>query len=1062
MSIAYLPSEGGINKVGLTGDYLWYGDSIGGKILDRIKVKKFADNGSYFNYYYSNLDASSRWFFKDVTEYNFLNGVTIYRCMYIGADERFKETEVLGNIACSITHNGPNTADNSVTIDMAVDGKFTVFTSQNTTVLETEQDPTDILASRNDWTTSLVYNDTLKPGEYLKVWIRLQFANNATFLNVTDYDYFVTIKDLTIPMRRTNGRMPMSKMFSMSLDKKDYILYESIPKDVDIQNIYKVIDNGKYLNIFYIEGSDIKLLIVKQEENPDNSKYIDINISTFVPEITANNQFLSNFSQCFTQAITGTDSPSSSGTSGTSGSPESVSTTGYPVDYPDISYDYDSVVGKKFLVDILGTEKPDRNDFYLFFNTFLSDTSDEYIEKYGHKNYYWNCGVVHINLNHINDVFFSNIEAGYANVQSINLIEQYTEILNNRFFINSITMKDDLLTGVGYIPEDCRIINNKTKLFYVWEGDIVNRKTLLQMFDIPSSVSTVVNTIENAAGTDPYLTFDDTHVNLVNFGHVRSTRYIDDGIKFVAMGPATQSAFHHGLSPVTYDMTNTSLDQFASTWAFGISTQSISLISAPSTVDACDFESVSVSAADIPDAESFDSHNPNHWHLMNQSDFDSFYSGSSTVKGSDYKINIVDKNLPIFNIHCLGNQDLSAMKAVYNFKTKKWILTVNDETGEPYEVIVEDVPLIATAENTITVNLYRQLDYGCAKKYIIHIEIWVNGRQLFTGISYTRYTNDTFTITHNYEGEFAGWLSYWDIRKYIETNVDKYAIPMFQIFSNIAWAELEAEIDNVTEVESLKMFNFKRNILMRNLSWGSKESIVIPIVLQGNGYNISDEYNVEVRRSVFNFNRIDINQKSFAFTLEGSSNLLEWVAGKYDIERDILVVWVRVDNWDGQRITMYYSDSRVIQTKEYQKPYRDDWYAAWHMNNNIKIPRTRFVSQKVFHAGEHFVNVTDSTGNEYLIRVDKQYVFGYADTYMSNKFDIQWDDRTTDINTTNLINDFIRTQVKNFKPSFMEIRNVDSTFPYKLEGGDNNTELRGEQPADSSIVTPQGPTVICR
>jgi hypothetical protein len=508
-------------------------------------------------------------------------------------------------------------------------------------------------------------------------------------------------------------------------------------------------------------------------------------------------------------------------------------------------------------------------------------------------------------------------------------------------------------------------------------------------------------------------------------------------------------------------MENNSLDQFSSTWSFGISTQSISLITS-STIDPCDVVSISVSAADIPDVQTFNVNNPNHWHIMKQADFDSFYGGSSTVKGSDYKINIVDKQLPIFNIHCLGDGNLSALKASFNFYSKKWNITINDESGNPYEVTVENVPLIATAENTITVNLYRQLDYGCSKKYIVHMEIWVNGLQLFTGISYTRYTNDIFTITHNYSGEFAGWMSYWEVRNYIETNVDKYAIPMFQLFSNIAWAELETEVDNISEVEELKMFNFKRNILMRNLSWGSKESIVVPIVLQGNGYNIGSEYNQEVRRSVFDFNKIDINQKSFAFTLEGSSDLLDWIAGEYDIERDILVLWVRIDNWDGQRITMYYSDSRVIQTKEYRKPYRNDWYAAWHMNNNVKVPRSRFVEQKVFNAGEQFVNVRDADGNEYLIRIDKQFVFGYIDTYMSNKFDIKWDDRTTDRNTTDLINDFIRTQVPNFKPSFMEIRDVESTFPYKIEGGGNNFEVREKQPADSQIVVPQGPTVICR
>lgn len=1049
MSIAYLPSEGGINKVGLTKDNLWFGDSIGGKVVDKIKVKKFSSTVNYFTNVYGNLDSTSRWFFKDVTEYNFLNGITLYRCIYIGSDERYRETEILGNIAASITHNGPDAADYSVTVDIATDGKFTAFTSHSTKVLETEQDPTSVVSTRTDWASSINFSTPLNPGEYIKVWIRMKFAESASLADVTDYDYFISIKDLTIPMRRTNGRMSMSKVFSMSLTEENYIMRECLPKDFLVQNIYKVIDNGN-INVFHIENDRLKLLIIKPGSNPDNSKYISLDISTFVPGITANNEFISNITECFTAVI--------SGTAATSGTP---ATTGDMIDYPDISYDYTNIVGTKFLVDVFGSNKPDRNDFYLFFNTFLTDTSDEYIQRYGHRNYYWNCGVVHINLNHLNDAFFESVEAGYANVKNINLIEQYVEIIHDRFFIESVILQDDLFTGTGYIPEDCRITNNKSKLVYLWEGDVVNRKPVLQMFNIPSAFSTVANTIENNAGTEAYLTFDESHVNLINYGYFRDVHLINDGVKYVQLGPATQAAFHHGLSPVSYDMDNNELNQFSSTWSFGVSTQSITVVVPPVT-GSCEITTTPAMSAVETDDVYFDENNPNHWHLTDQSQFDSFVGGTLAVNRSDYDLNLLDKNIPIFNIHCLGSQDLSAMKASYNFKARKWSLIVNTEIGDPYEVEVSEVELFATAENTITLNLFRQLDYGCSKKYIVHMDIWVNGKQLFNGISYTKYTNDTFVITHNYEGTFAGWLSYWDVKKYIETDVSKYATSMFQILSNIAWAELQSEIENVTEVESLKMFNFKRHILMRNLDWGSKESMVIPVVLQGNGYNIDTSYNSEIRRSVFDFSKIDINQKSFAFTMEGSSDLLAWKAGTYDIERDLLVVWVRIDNWSGQRIVMYYADNRMVHDLETLYPYRDDWYALWHMNNNVKIPITRYVDQKVFAGGEQFVRVSNSDGVEYLIRIDKQFVFGYTETYKSNKFDINWDDRTADKSTTDLINDFIRTHVPKFKPSFMEIRDVNSIFPYTLESGGNNFSVRETQPESSNIVVPQAPSVVCR
>jgi hypothetical protein len=286
---------------------------------------------------------------------------------------------------------------------------------------------------------------------------------------------------------------------------------------------------------------------------------------------------------------------------------------------------------------------------------------------------------------------------------------------------------------------------------------------------------------------------------------------------------------------------------------------------------------------------------------------------------------------------------------------------------------------------------------------------------------------------------------------------------MFQMHSNIAWGQLEDEIINVTESENLKYFNLKRNVIMRNLKWGSKESFVIPIVLQGNGYNLDDTYNLEVRRNVFDFHKIDINQKSFAFTLEGSTLNLEWSAGKYDIDRDILVVWVRVDNWSGQRITMYYSDNRAVQIKTNRNPYYGDWYSVWRMDENIKIPRSRFINQKVFNAGENFINLKDSDGKDYLIQVDKQFLFGSVNTYMSNKFDIEWDDRTVNKKDSTLIESFIRDNVANFKPSFMELRDIKSNLPYKLESGSNGQNIRGNISNDDNIVVSAPPTiVVCR
>ena len=143
-------------------------------------------------------------------------------------------------------------------------------------------------------------------------------------------------------------------------------------------------------------------------------------------------------------------------------------------------------------------------------------------------------------------------------------------------------------------------------------------------------------------------------------------------------------------------------------------------------------------------------------------------------------------------------------------------------------------------------------------------------------------------------------------------------------------------------------------------------------------------------------------------------------------------------------------------------PYKEDYYAVWHMNNNVVIPQSRFIEQKIFNAGEHFIGVKDLNGKDSLIRIDDSFLFGINTTYMSNKFDIKWDDRLTDSKTTNLINDFIRSNVPNFKPSFMEMRNIESVYPYKVESGSNSDGIRNTTSSNDNVVVPQSPTVVCR
>jgi hypothetical protein len=1044
MAIAYIPSEGNLEKVGLRRDGFWFGESIGGAALPLVRTDEDENRGNYFGEVYSNLDQSSTWFYKDVTDYNFVNGITLYRCVYIGADERFDESEIVGDVAVSISNNGPTDVDNSVQIDLIYDGTYTKNTSKNTTVLYDDQDSTGVLANRTDWASSHTNNSVLLPGNYHKYFIRMRFTQDVSLADFVDFQYFITVKDLTIPVQRTNGRLNFSRVFTMELDDPHLKLKASLPRSFQIENIVKVIEHNGLTNIFYYkdDGSftNLKLLVILRDEILIDNKYIDIDLSTVIPNIIQDETFYQNFSECCqTSPTSGTPA-----TSGTSGAP----TSGDPCVFKPLSDEFDEFLGNRYLIDIFGTQKSDRNDFYIFFNTFLSDTTDEFITKYGHKNYYWNSGVVHVNLNNINVGFFANVESGFSNTKTVTLTQQYEEILLDRFRTTSIILQDDLFSGVGQIPEDCRVENNLTKLWYLYEGEIIRREPNVQLFNIPQVRSNELFTVPNMTNARNDLVFDPELVDTLEFGYNRSLGEFEDGTQFVKMGPPHQKRLHHGFSDVSYDI-NEDLEEFSTTWAFGIESSSLVVAEQTETVS-CSTTGASGTVgtsgtSGTPASGAPLTNDPNEYHVVLQSDF-------GKLGEADTNLNFVNEMKGIFNLHCNGNTALSAVKVDYNWFSKEWEVHVQNDDGEDVVVEITSGPKLSTSHpNVITLNVYRHQDYGCFKKFIVQYSIHVNGEELINGTTYTTETTDTYAVTHNYENAFSGWVSYWEVRNYMESEAEIYAEAMYRIHSNIAWAELEPEVANPDQSTDLKHFNFRRNLLIKNLDWDQDADIIFPIVLQGTGYGIDDKYNEEVRRSVFDFSRIDVNQKSLAFALEGTSNKLQWIADTFDIDRDILVVWVRLEKWNGQRVTMYYSDSRLfVDEGEFNKPF-NDFYAFWKMDEVVRIPSNRFVDQKLFEGGESYIWTKNASGQEVLEFIDRQYQFGYGNFYKSNKFDVAWDDRQFDREETEDVNEFISEAVRQFKPNYMEIRDTKSIYNYRLET-ENNNEIRGSRGSGNIVI----------
>lgn len=384
-------------------------------------------------------------------------------------------------------------------------------------------------------------------------------------------------------------------------------------------------------------------------------------------------------------------------------------------------------------------------------------------------------------------------------------------------------------------------------------------------------------------------------------------------------------------------------------------------------------------------------------------------------------------------INCNGNENITALSIEYNFYSKTWRLSgFNNEGSSVVSTIAPNIELSPYFPNAITINTFRkQVDgYSCGRRFMLTYDIYVNGLYLYSGETFTFDTTNSYVLTINPSADFSGSLTYWDVRNYL-VNPLEYNKIMFGVISNKIWAELEPEFANTVEsANGFESFIYRRNLLLHQIDWNTEDDVVIPIVLQGNGYSVGATYSENITRSKFDFSTIDINAPSFGFTYEGSNDVLRWKAEKYDYNKDQLIVWVRLENWKGQRLVMYYGDTSFIKPVPTERLY-DGFYGVWLMDEFETISRLRYTDVRIFNGGEALVLGRNEL--YFLNQINKQYMFGNESIYKSNKFDIYYDDIDVVIDREESVADFIKTNVKLFAPGFMEIRNVSSSNPADIE-----------------------------
>jgi hypothetical protein len=391
------------------------------------------------------------------------------------------------------------------------------------------------------------------------------------------------------------------------------------------------------------------------------------------------------------------------------------------------------------------------------------------------------------------------------------------------------------------------------------------------------------------------------------------------------------------------------------------------------------------------------------------------------VQQKEYK----DINYGIIKLHCNGNESVYALDLSYNFKQKEWYINFFNNKAQQITLIIaaSEIELSPNYVNTITLNTTRKQvnGYYCGKRYYVNFEINVNGKNLYKDSSYTFDTTNTYVVTFNYDSSFISSLTYMEVRDYLESS-QIYNKTLSVINSNVYWATLDEEQENLQLTKGFENFIYKRLVSFNNLPWGNKNTFVVPIVLQGNGYNVNKKYNHQITRNIFEFGKIDISYPSFGFSYEGGSKPLVWTVDNYDPDKDMLVIWVKLEDWNGQKIVMYYGDVKYIKNNDSMNPF-EDYYGVWRMNKISTINRLRYDSTVVYNGGEAMI-VSINSGNNYISQVNKQFMLGNREIYKSNKFDVSFDDANISRNREEKVKDFIKTNVKLFAPAFMEIHDI--------------------------------------
>lgn len=1067
------------DPVGMSIDQQVFGKSLGGQIF----TKETLLNGQTIQH---NLKVTSNTLvFDSIVLSDLVKSKVNYRAVYVFNPS--SDHVILDNIVVDLQKS--DYLDFPICeFDIACEGFFTLgeLNRPIPKTLGNIENPSIYIDDEYDSTgklQSLVFKKTLDSNDLpadiptncaLKLWIRRktivdrnsipdgEYWENAT-LTVNEYnDEYSTTLQMTY--FKEDGRIPLSNWYDHTITPgkgNTIVLKELIPKEVDLSTVTPIntfVKNEKVLLYYSTNLNGVinyHLLIVEPHDTIKNNKYIHVQLN-FDNAVESNEELLSR------------------------------ELVGLFKSYYNVDEYY------FFWKDNLRVVEA-QNQF------FGVDTTYDRIQVDQLRTFIWT-----------GDAAFSPIPVGYDNRKIVSLdpvntktIRDYTQAVNIEQFddLFIIFAKDTKSSDILSVPG---LNLNKNELLYVFEKDIISNDNnkfntlpgdgaqVLSHRLYPSTLlkeklTTCFNVAKNSSTT---VIFSDNLDVSKTLDSNRTIKTLLDGTRYVDFNSFHNREYKIGKNFATYELPSdkklTSL--FVNT--------NISIINDENIYEYINPVFTTSNIMDnVVDGNTYD----RPWFQKNIIDVNSSSSLSIPLEWVDrtYK----DQWFTILSTAPSDTYEFN-VKIQYNFARNIWQAAWLDEYGTEntkiynylYGQTVSTTSQPTTASITPAASGYSDNPYGKAFKdlsiidipYVLEpgtyqpISIKISAQQIYGDNNTPKYKikflvyfkgNKNPLIDLSFVSSDLSNLSYIFVNpekqysvniNYLDVN-DGNVSPVEFIVQNLHTAclnQLDVEISkeyNVNGQVTPKVADFKhyRKINITNLKDNAKytnKSIVVPVVLYGNGYSGTLNLpNLNVAYP-FDFKKLAINDKSLRFYFDSSLDTpLYFKVGAYDYANEWAVLWVQLDNMVGtnKKLYLYYDKINIAESKSNIRSqyislksnlYPSWCVGAWLFDTQYTDERLSFADGKIFNCGEPIIY--EKRENDIsLSQIDKEYMYGLARIYKSHKFNIEIETPAEeslffDENSKQSFINFIKDTATLLKPSYTEIYNIEQYGFDILEAGE--------------------------